>query len=193
MLKLSEVVNAFSKINEDVDIYLNKKTGKHIIIYGNEKDSSRLFKEIEENFDSYIILPDCNGIDSKSIMAKFVETIDNDLIKYELIAVLNSDRPCAKFMDALFHFGLRDTWSDFKYNEMIDLSIKFLNYYQLDYIDDITTAPKEAFVIEIIKTVKKEYRIKADSREEALEELKLVMANDDINTYELVNVEKIVM
>jgi len=28
MLKLSEVVNAFSKINEDVDIYLNKKNGE---------------------------------------------------------------------------------------------------------------------------------------------------------------------
>ena len=189
MLKLSEVVNAFSKINEDTDIYLNKNTGKYIKIYGNERDSQMLFKEIESNFDSYILLPDCKAINSKAIMAKFVDTIENDLIKYEFIAVLNSDRPCAKFLDTLFHFGLRDTWSDFKYDEMIDLSIKFLNYYQLDYIDDITES-KDFFTIEVVKTVKKEYKIKANSKEEALEELNLVLADDDLNSYTLVEINK---
>lgn len=189
MLKLSEVVNAFSKINEDTDIYLNKNTGKCIKIYGNERDSQMLFKEIESNFDSYILLPDCKAINSKAIMAKFVDTIENDLIKYEFIAVLNSDKPCAKFLDTLFHFGLRDTWSDFKYDEMIDLSIKFLNYYQLDYIDDITES-KDFFTIEVVKTVKKEYKIKANSKEEALEELNLVLADDDLNSYTLVEINK---
>ncbi len=189
MLKLSEVVNAFSKINEDTDIYLNKNTGKYIKIYGNEKDSQMLFKEIESNFDSYILLPDCKAINSKAIMAKFIDTIENDLIKYEFIAVLNSDKPCAKFLDTLFHFGLRDTWSDFKYEEMIDLSIKFLNYYQLDYIDDITES-KDFFTIEVVKTVKKEYKIKANSKEEALEELNLVLAGDDLNSYTLVEINK---
>ena len=189
MLKLSEVVNAFSKINEDTDIYLNKNTGKYIKIYGNERDSQMLFKEIESNFDSYILLPDCKAINSKAIMAKFIDTIENDLIKYEFIAVLNSDRPCAKFLDTLFHFGLRDTWSDFKYDEMIDLSIKFLNYYQLDYIDDITES-KDFFTIEVVKTVKKEYKIKANSKEEALEELNLVLADDDLNSYTLVEINK---
>lgn len=189
MLKLSEVVNAFSKINEDTDIYLNKNTGKYIKIYGNERDSQMLFKEIEYNFDSYILLPDCKAINSKAIMAKFIDTIENDLIKYEFIAVLNSDKPCAKFLDTLFHFGLRDTWSDFKYDEMIDLSIKFLNYYQLDYIDDITES-KDFFTIEVVKTVKKEYKIKANSKEEALEELNLVLAGDDLNSYTLVEINK---
>ncbi len=189
MLKLSEVVNAFSKINEDTDIYLNKNTGKYIKIYGNERDSQMLFKEIESNFDSYILLPDCKAINSKAIMAKFIDTIENDLIKYEFIAVLNSDKPCAKFLDTLFHFGLRDTWSDFKYEEMIDLSIKFLNYYQLDYIDDITES-KDFFTIEVVKTVKKEYKIKANSKEEALEELNLVLAGDDLNSYTLVEINK---
>lgn len=189
MLKLSEVVNAFSKINEDTDIYLNKNTGKYIKIYGNERDSQMLFKEIESNFDSYILLPDCKAINSKAIMAKFIDTIENDLIKYEFIAVLNSDKPCAKFLDTLFHFGLRDTWSDFKYEEMIDLSIKFLNYYQLDYIDDITES-KDFFTIEVVKTVKKEYKIKANSKEEALEELNLVLADDDLNSYTLVEINK---
>lgn len=189
MLKLSEVVNAFSKINEDTDIYLNKNTGKYIKIYGNERDSQMLFKEIESNFDSYILLPDCKAINSKAIMAKFIDTIENDLIKYEFIAVLNSDKPCAKFLDTLFHFGLRDTWSDFKYDEMIDLSIKFLNYYQLDYIDDITES-KDFFTIEVVKTVKKEYKIKANSKEEALEELNLVLADDDLNSYTLVETNK---
>lgn len=190
MLKLSEVVNAFSKINEDVDVYLNKNTGKYIIIYDNDKNSAQAFKEIEKNFDSYIILPDCKAIDSKSIMANFIETIDNDLIKYELITVLNSDRPCAKFMDSLFHFGLRDSWNDYKYDKMIDLSIKFLNFYQLDFEDDLT-ADKGAFIIEVVKTVSKVYRIKADTQEQALIELNAVLANDNLNTYELLETKKI--
>lgn len=191
MLKLSCVVNAFSKISEDVEVYLNKHTGKSIVIYGNDKYSQNAFNEIESNFDSYLELPNCHAINAKAIMARFTETIDNDTIKYEFISALNSEKPCARFMDTLFHFGLRDIWNDFKYNEMIDLSIKFMNYYQLDFEDDITV-PKESFVIEVIKTVKKEYRIKADSKEEALKELNAVLENDDLNSYEFVKVEKIV-
>ena len=123
-------------------------------------------------------------------MARYIETIDNDLIKYELITVLNSDKPCAKFMDTLFHFGLRDSWSDFKYDEMIDLSIKFLNFYQLDFEDDLT-GDKNAFIIEVEKTVKKVYRIKADTPAQALMELNVVLANDNLNTYEVVDTKKI--
>lgn len=191
MLNLSCVVNAFSKISEDVEVYLNKNTGKSIVIYGNDKFSQNAFNEIEANFDSYLLLPNCQGINAKAIMAKYVETIDNDSIKYEFISALNSDRPCAKFMDTLFHFGLRDYWNEFKYNEMLDLSIKFMNYYQLDYIDDITV-PKKSFTIEVIKTIKKEYKIKADSKEDALNELNELLENDDLNNYEFVKVEKIV-
>lgn len=191
MLKLSYVVNAFSKINEDVEVYLNKNTGKSIVIYGNDKYSQNAFSEIEANFDSYLVLPNCHAINAKAIMARFVETIDNDSIKYECVLALNSDKPCAKFMDTLFHFGLRDTWSDFKYNEMIDLSVKFMNYYQIDFEDDITL-PKETFTIEVIQTIKKEYKIKADSKEEALSELTAVIGNDDLNTYTFVKMEKVV-
>lgn len=191
MLELSCVVNAFSKISEDVEVYLNKNTGKSIVVYSNDKNSQSIFDEIESNFDSYLALPNCHAINSKAIMARFIDTIDNDTIKYEFISALNSEKPCARFMDTLFHFGLRDIWNDYKYNEMIDLSIKFMNYYQLEYNDDITV-PKESFVIEVVKTIKKEYRIKADSKEEALKELNLVLENDDLNTYEFVKVEKIV-
>jgi hypothetical protein len=94
-------------------------------------------------------------------------------------------------MDTLFHFGLRDTWSDFKYNEMIDLSVKFMNYYQIDFEDDITL-PKETFTIEVVQTIKKEYKIKANSKEEALSELTAVIENDDLNTYTFVKMEKVV-
>ncbi|MCR5462823.1 MAG: UPF0158 family protein [bacterium] len=191
MLNLSCVVNAFSKISEDVDVYLNKNTGKSIVIYGNDKFSQNAFNEIETNFDSYLLLPNCHGINAKAIMARYVETIDNDSIKYEFISALNSDKPCAKFMDTLFHFGLRDSWNEFKYNEMIDLSIRFMNYYQIDYIDDITV-PKKSFTIEVIKTIKKEYKIKADSKEDALNELNELLEKDDLNSYEFVKVEKIV-
>ena len=189
MLKLSDEVNAFSKINEDVDVHFNSVTGKCILIYTNEKNPQSLYVELEKNMDIYLLLPDCHAIDSKAIMARYIETIDNDLIKYELIKVLNSDRPCAKFMDALFHFGLRDSWSDYKYQEMIDLAIKFLNYHQLEFDDDISLV-KGTYIIEVYKTVKKEYRIKADSREQALEELDNVIENDDLNSYTLDKVEK---
>lgn len=189
MLKLSDVVNAFSKINEDVDVHFNITNGKCILIYTNERNPQSYYTELEKNMDLYLLLPDCHAIDSKAIMARFIDTVDNDLIKYELIKVLNSDRPCAKFMDALFHFGLRDAWSDYKYQEMIDLAIRFLNYHQLEYDDDISLA-KGSYIIEVVKTVKKEFRIKANNREEALAELDNVLENDDLNSYTIIEVEK---
>lgn len=189
MLKLSDVVNAFSKIGEDTEVYINKETGKSLILYTNERNAQSIYDELENNIESYLILPNCKAIDSKTIMSNFIETIDNDLIKYEFVSVLNSDRPCAKFMDALFHFGLRDTWSDYKYDKMIDLAIKYINYYQLDYEDDVTNS-KGVYTIEVYRTVRKEYKIKADSMEEALKELDDVLLNENTETFDFVKDEK---
>ncbi|MBP5445799.1 MAG: hypothetical protein J6Y28_06470 [Acholeplasmatales bacterium] len=189
MLKLSDVVNAFSKIGEDTEVYINKETGKSLVLYIDERNSQSIYDELENNIENYLILPNCKAIDSKSIMSKFIETIDNDLIKYEFISVLNSDRPCAKFMDALFHFGLRDTWSDYKFDKMIDLAIKFINYYQLEYEDDINNN-KGVFTIDVYRTLRKEYKIKADSMEEALKELDDLLEKEDSQTFIFVKDEK---
>ena len=191
MLKLSDVVNAFSKISEDAEVYINKETGKSIILYINERNAQFLYEELENNIENYIILPNCKAIDSISIMSEFIETIDNELIKYEFISVLNSDKPCAKFMDTLFHFGLRDTWSDYKYVKMIDLAIKFINYYQLEYEDDLSIS-KDIYTIEVVRTIKKEYKIKADSKEDALKELDSLLDVENNNSFIFVKDEKII-
>ena len=191
MLKLSDVVNAFSKIGEDMEVYINKETGKSITLYINERNSQVLYDELENNIDDYLVLPNCKAIDSHKIMAKYIETISNELIKDEFITVLNSDKPCAKFMDTLFHFGLRDSWSDFKYTEMIDLAIKFVNFYQLNYENDIIVE-KNSYTIIVYKTIKKEFKIKADSEENALDELDSLLVDEDYNTYEFVRDEKVV-
>ena len=188
MLKLSDVVSAFSKIGEDNEVYINKETGKSIVLYLEERNAQALYDELDKNIESYLILPNCKAIDSISIMSKFIETIENESIKLEFISVLNSDRPCAKFMDSLFHFGLRDTWSDYKYDKMIDLAIKFINYYQLEYDDDIRVS-KDTFIVEVNRLMKKEYRIKANTREEALKELESLLLNENTNTFTFVKDE----
>jgi len=189
MLKLSDVVSAFSKISEDAEVYLNKNSGKSIVLYDNAKNAMSVYNELDSNLDAYVLLPNCNAIDVKSIMARFINEINNENIKDDLVKILNQPHPCTLFMDSLFHLGLRDMWSDFKYKEMIDLSIKYLNFYQLDFEDDITV-PKNTFVIEVTRTIKKEYKIKANTKEDALSELDSLFKNEDLNTYTTVRLEE---
>ena len=196
MLKLSDVVNAFLKLDDNCDIYLNKNNGTFISI-SNKADGSfyedrtkNYYTDLANNTDEYIQLPNCKAIGSGKIMKKFIPTIEIKEIQEEFEREVDY-KSCSKFMDMIYRFGLVDFWNDFKYKEMIEIAKETINYYKLDCVDDINA--KMDFNIEVTLTIKKVFSIKGDSAIDALNKLKDVIDKTSLNEYEIVSEEKVII
>lgn len=196
MLKLSDVVNAFMKIEEDVDVYLNKRNGTIITISSKpdgdfyEDRTKNFYTDLANNNDDYILLPNCKTIGPDKIGKKFIETIDNVDIKEEFENEL-IPFTCSKFMDMIYRFGLIDYWNDFKCDEMRDMAKETIKYYNIDCIDDFE-GPEMNFTIEVTRTIKKEFVVKAKSVIDALDKLKTTLYDTSLNEYEVVSEEKVI-
>ncbi len=197
MLKLSDVVNAFMKLEENVEVYLNKRNGT-VITISSKSDSDfyadrtkNFYTEIANNNDDYILLPNCKAIGAERIMVKFVDTIDSTEIKEEFLNEIECSS-CSKFMDMIYRFGLVDFWNDFKYKEMIEIAKETIKYYNLDCVDDIFGSIEEDFYIEVTRTVRKTFKVKSDSAINALAKLKELLDSTSLDEYEVIAEEKII-
>lgn len=197
MLKLSDVVNAFMKIDEDVDVYLNKRNGT-VITISNRADANfyedrakNFYTDLANNNDDYILLPNCKSIGAENIMDKFIDTIELEDIRDDFKEQLSCNRSCAKFMDMIYRYGLIDYFNDFKHAKMIDIAKETIKYYNIDCIDDID-GPDMEFKIEVTRTIKKEFIVKGKSVIDALDKLKIVLYDTSLNEYEVVSEEKVI-
>ncbi len=197
MLKLSDVVNAFMKLDENCDIYLNKENGTFISI-NNKADGSFYedtakghYTDLVNNTDEYIQLPNCKAIGSEKIIKKFIPTIEIKEIREEFESEVDYES-CVKFMDMIYRFGLVDFWNDFKYKEMIEIAKETIKYYNLDCVDDIFGSIEEDFYIEVTRTVRKTFKVKSDSAINALAKLKELLDSTSLDEYEVIAEEKII-
>ena len=197
MLKLSDVVNAFMKLDESCDIYLNKSNGTFISI-NNKADGSFYedtakghYTDLVNNTEEYIQLPNCKAIGSERIMKKFIPTIEIKEIQEEFEREVDYES-CSKFMDMIYRFGLIDFWNDFKYKEMINVANETIKYYKLDCVDDINGKVEEEFYIEVTRTIRKTFVVKGESAINALAKLKDILDATSLNEYEVISEEKII-
>ncbi len=196
MLKLSDVVNAFMKLEENVEVYLNKRNGT-VITISSKSDSDfyadrtkNFYTEIANNNDDYILLPNCKAIGAERIMVKFVDTIDSTEIKEEFLNEIECSS-CSKFMDMIYRFGLIEFWNEFKRQEMLEIAKQTVSVYNIDCIDDID-GPDVEFKIEVTRTIKKVFVVKAKSVIDALDKLKGMLYETSLNDYEVVSEEKVI-
>lgn len=197
MLKLSDVVNAFMKIEEDVDVYLNKRNGTVVTISSKadsnfyEDRAKNFYTDLANNNDDYILLPNCKSLGAEKIMDNFIDTIELEDIKNDFTEQLSCNKSCAKFMDMIYRYGLIDYFTDFKHTQMIDVAKETVKYYNIEYVDDIA-GPDMEFTIEVTRTIKKEFVVKGKSVIDALDKLKMILYDTSLNDYEVVSEEKII-
>lgn len=196
MLKLSDVVNAFMKLDDTCDIYLNKENGTFITITNKadgdfyEDRAKNYYTDLANNNEEYIQLPNCKAIGPEKIMRKFIPTIEIDEIRGEFEREVDYSS-CTKFMDMIYRFGLVDFWNDFKYRELIGIAKQTMDYYKLDYVDDIE-GPEMSFTIEVTLTVRKTFKVNGKSVINALDNLKDYISKTSLDEYEVISEEKVI-
>ena len=127
MDKLSpHIVNEIAQSIDCGDVvFYHKKTREIICLPQNhlfDYDMEELFKkeieEIEANRNNFIEFEPPTSSEGFRIMARFAELLPNSLFKFELLEILERNKPFRNFKYHVDNSEYRQNWFDFKQKEL---------------------------------------------------------------------------
>lgn len=137
-VKLQDVIDGITYANAGAQFFYNTKTGEvHLLmdnIYGISRDRS-LEKEIEKNPEEYISLPNEYEIDEFSMMADFVEQLEDSEEASALFRVLDEDGNAAQrlFKQSVQAFDLEKEWLEFRNGCYDEIARLWCDENQIEY------------------------------------------------------------
>ncbi len=138
-VKLSTIVQAFDKINDEGELYVHVKTNK-IIKYSladmEIEDLHRFYRYYRENKDNLLLMPEQNELKLYEMVNEFVLSIKDIKMQNKLSHLITQD-DYFRFYQILEQQNLLDQWQQFKNEKMIEKAIQFLDYHNIPFIDDI--------------------------------------------------------
>lgn len=79
-----------------------------------------LVKDVEENYQKYIVIEKMDSHESFEVMEKFVETLDNNDLKERIITALERPKPFRNFKFEIDNSGpFRQKWFDFQKEQIV--------------------------------------------------------------------------
>lgn len=104
-----------------MNCYLHKESGEVISIPDGIEDSgyddvwADAMEKVEEDFDKYIVIRKPDSFESFKVMEDFVETVEDEKLKWRLTYALGHKKPFAHFKDIVDNSGdYRQRWFDFR-------------------------------------------------------------------------------
>jgi L-methionine (R)-S-oxide reductase len=165
-IKLSEIVDNLDIQSDGIEAFLNKKTGKVVII--TEMDRSELEDydaldedESEEDFlddlengsdevqdffeheEDYLQLPSQDDIHEYDIMADFCDSVKNPQHSSQLKRAIKGSGAFRRFKDLVNDLGIEQQWYRFRNAAFKDIAVEWCEDNQLDYLDDIDIPDEE--------------------------------------------------
>ena len=152
-INLSDVIEAIESRDESLVQYYNKK--EEIIIYvSDSKESSyssddiseidkyeeweqeiiKQLYDLKENPKNYIKLPTYEEINEYEIVVRFIESINNEIIKEKIIKDINKHNDLHEVRSTFEKYGVINEWYDFQEEYEKDLAIKWCNENRIKYI-----------------------------------------------------------
>lgn len=143
-IKLSELVEKLKSQKIGFSGYYNKETGRIILIdeYSDKNHQNKnnisvyakqLSKEICQNPDKYVTLPDKLDIDEYRIMEKFCNVIDET--KGNILRKILKKKPSVKKFGIMTEeIELGDDWKEFLDSEFFRISEKWCKDNKIEYI-----------------------------------------------------------
>ncbi|MGQ2374058.1 UPF0158 family protein [Companilactobacillus zhachilii] len=110
-VKFSEVLEAIEGAGDDVNYYYDKKT--QTISFTSEYDDEES-DDIEDDFDSHIMLPSKYDINDYHIMEEFIWNLKDEGQQSQLENVINGRGAFRYFRNLVDQFGITQEWYDFQ-------------------------------------------------------------------------------
>lgn len=134
MITGKEVKSIAQELEMGMKVYLNRKTLEYKSIldwddmYGDTNFWEGEMEKIESEWDDYVVLSKMETRESFRIMEDFIDEIEDEKFRDQLISILNNRRPFANFKANVEGSAYRQQWFDFrlkKYEEHVIEQLEF--------------------------------------------------------------------
>lgn len=155
-LSLKILADTLDAMMDEWQYYLNKDTGEIIEIQTEylavaedtaeddsldefdswEKDCIQEARDIVENWESYIRLPECDEINEYQIMLNFSESIAAENLRKNLSRALEGRGAFRRFKDTIQRYNLEQKWYSFKYDAVYEIAKDWCDMNGIEYLID---------------------------------------------------------
>jgi len=141
-VKLDDIIEGLECQSDESHSYLDKRTGKVILISDEElfaaendepiedfpdwqHDQIKIAKEILQETGDYIGLPSKFDIHEYSIMERFCLSIDDPEISDTLYSLIKGSGAFQRFKDAIHKYDIADDWYKYRDNRLKEIAIEW--------------------------------------------------------------------
>ena len=151
-VKLDDIIEGLECQSEESHSYLDKRTGKVILISDEElctaendepiedfpdwqHDQFKIAKEILAETGDYIELPSQFDIHKYSIMERFCLSIDDSEISDTLYSLIKGSGAFQRFKNAIHKFDISDDWYKYRDNALKEIAIEWCQENGIEFDD----------------------------------------------------------
>ena len=132
-VKLNDIIDALEFVNDGMDTTAFLNPENYEIVYID--DYSDISEEEKERiYDEYISLPTKYYIDEYSMMAEFIETIEDVRLYNQLYIAINGRGAFRRFKDTCINFDVIDDWYKFRDEKYKELATSWCKDNDIEYI-----------------------------------------------------------
>jgi len=152
-VKISDLVGEMNMQPDEVPIFFDRIEGEFLhvderffgaIEFGKtEEDFSQNWeKEIFErakavrDSDRYVRIPGNRDIQEWEIMKDFCYTVDDEVVKDDLLSAIHGNEAFRTFKDKISHYGIGEDWSDFRDQEFAEIGRRWCEINDMEYIEE---------------------------------------------------------
>jgi len=150
-IKLDDLIEQFEFANESSKSYFNKTTGDiHLIpeeveryaeqniedddfIPEWEKEIIPISKNIQQNPDNYIQLPNQFYINEYSIMKRFCLSLADEQLREAMYSSIKGSGAFQRFKNNIHHYGIADDWYKYKDDALKELAKKWCKENNIEF------------------------------------------------------------
>lgn len=136
MIKLSEIIDGLDMVNDEVELYYNPD--KKEIFSSDIGEFKNLSEdELDELFFKSIMLPTKYDINEYSMMKKFIETINDNILYNQLLIAIHGTGAFRRFKDTCINFNIIDNWYKFRNKKYKEIATEWCEKNLIGYEDDV--------------------------------------------------------
>jgi hypothetical protein len=151
-VKLDEIIEGLEFQSDESSSFLDKTTGKVVLISEYEmcaaeddepiedfpdwqQDLVRIAKEIVDETGNYIALPTKFDIDEYSIMEKFCLSLNDTEMRNTLYSLIKGRGVFQRFKDAIHDYGIADDWYKYRDEALKEIAIEWCEENSIEFGD----------------------------------------------------------
>jgi hypothetical protein len=152
-VKLDEIIDGLESQSDESSSFLDKTTGKVVLISDYEmraaededpiedfpdweQDLVRIAKEIVDETGNYIELPTKFDIDEYSIMEKFCLSFNDSEMSDTLYSSIKGSGAFRRFKDAVHEYDVADDWYKYRNDALKEIAIEWCRENKIEFDED---------------------------------------------------------